>query len=124
MPISDIPPRLDLYSRIKLELWRAAAADLADATDPLVQAGLHAVLAWLRHDACDTATLLELFGRPHGPLGPQLRLMGSLLDGLDSSDWGQLPPLWWQVVQAAYYARWLELTSTGKPTQPDREPAP
>jgi hypothetical protein len=50
-------------------------------------------------------------------------LMGSLLDGLDASDWGQLPPLWWQVVKAAYYARWLELTCPGKPTPPDGEPA-
>jgi hypothetical protein len=121
MPIFDTQHRLDLYSRSKVELWREAAHSLAEAAlgaDPLVQAGLHAVLAWLRHDACDTATLLELFGRTHGPLGPQLRLLGTLLDGPDPSDGGQLPPLWWQVVKAAYYARWLELATQANKDQP------
>jgi hypothetical protein len=124
MPIFDTPYRLDLYSRSKVELWREAADGLAEAalgTDALVQAGLHAVLAWLRHDACDTATLLELFGRTRGPLGPQLRLLGSLLDGPDPLDGGQLPPLWWQVVKAAYYARWLELANAGESAPPDED---
>jgi hypothetical protein len=125
MPIFNSPPRLDLYSRSKVELWRVAVEGLTAATmgtDPLVQAGLHVVLAWLRHDARDVATLLELFGRPHGPLGQQLRMLGSLLDSPDPSDSGQLPPLWWQVVKAAYYARWLELSHAGKPTLVDTEP--
>jgi hypothetical protein len=127
MPISNTPPRLDLYSRSKVELWRVAAEGLAAATmgtDPLVQAGQHAVLAWLGHDARDAASLLELFGRPHGPLGPQLRLLGSLLDSPDPSGCGQLPPRWWQVVKAAYSARWLELAHAGKPTPADKEAAP
>ena len=116
MPTADSLLRLDLYSRNKVELWRVAAVGLVDNhadSNPLVQAGLHAVVAWLRYDAHDPMTLLELFGRPHGPLGPQLRLLGSLLDDPRPSDLGAIPPFWWEVVKAAYFARWLELTQTG-----------
>lgn len=116
MPISNIPLRLDLCSRSKIELWRTASDGLADTpigANPLVQVGLHLVLAWLRHDAGDPASLLGLFGRPHGPLGPQLRLVGSVLGEPEASEWGQLPSLWWQVVKTAYHLRWLELTAAG-----------
>jgi hypothetical protein len=115
MPISNIPLSLDLYNRSKLELWRVAADSLAEApvgANPLVQTGLHLVLAWLRYEAGDPASLLELFGRPHGPLGPQLHLVGSVLGEPNGCDRGQLPPLWWQVVKTAYHLRWLELTAT------------
>jgi hypothetical protein len=117
MTIPHAAPRLDLYSRSKVELWRAAADELArspDNRDPLVQAGLHALLAWLRADATESTTLLDLFGRPHGPLGPQLRLIGSLLGEPDPPDSVRLPRRWWQVVKAAYHARWLELTLDGE----------
>ena len=114
MPTSDTSPRLDLCSRSKVELWRIAADGLLGSSvgdTPLVQTGLHLVLAWLRFDTGDPASLLGLFGRPHGPLGPQLRLVGSVLGEPDAAEWSQLPPLWWQVVKTAYHLRWLELTA-------------
>jgi hypothetical protein len=58
--------RLSVYHQGTVELWRAAAADLASGTqhhNPLVQASVHAVLAWLRTEATEPLALLELFGR-------------------------------------------------------------
>jgi hypothetical protein len=113
MPISDRPRSLDPYSRSKVELWRIAADELAQTPlgfDPLVQAGIHLVVAWLRNDAGDAASLLSFFGRPHGPLASQLQLVGSVLGGPRPEQWSQLPPLWWKVVKTAYHLRWLELT--------------
>lgn len=115
MTIPRSTPSLDAYNQGKLDLWRTASVELAsgpESLDPLIQASLHAVLAWLRAQATSPTTLLELFGRPHGPLGPQLRLVGSLL--IEPHQWaGELasPPCWW-VVKAAYHRRWLELTRT------------
>jgi len=54
---------LDLYNQSKLELWRSAASDLAHGLEgarPLVQAGLHAVLACLRTEAATPNLLLDL----------------------------------------------------------------
>src|ERR1700730_17154748 len=74
---------LDAYHQARLELWRSASIEISlgqDSTDLLVQVGVEAVLAWLRVDAATPAALLELYGLPHGALGLQLRLVGSLLD--------------------------------------------
>ena len=104
--------RLDAYNQAKVHLWQAAAVDLAtsaDHSDPLVQAGLHAVLAWLRTETTEPLVLLELFGRPAGPLGAQLRLLGSLLLQPGHPPSGHAPKRCWAVAKAAYYARWLEL---------------
>ena len=114
MPISDTSPEArplqPQQGRALAHRCRRAAWQPVGDT-PLVQTGLHLVLAWLRFDAGDPASLLGLFGRPHGPLGPQLRLVGSVLGEPDAAEWSQLPPLWWQVVKTAYHLRWLELTA-------------
>jgi len=63
---------LHAYHRARLELWRSASIELSigpESTDPLVQVGIEAVLAWLRVDAATPAALLELYGLPHGALG-------------------------------------------------------
>jgi hypothetical protein len=107
--------RLSVYQQSTVELWQAAAADLASGMEhnnPLIQASVHAVLAWLRTEATEPLALLELFGRRSGPLAAQLRLIGSLL--LDPSK-PALPPgprQCWAVAKAAYYVRWLELAPT------------
>jgi len=106
MAISPTLLVLDLCNQSKLEFAGRGTPELAHGPEgarPLVQAGLHAVLACLRTEAATPKLLLDYFGRRQGPLGPQLRLVGSLL--LD-----QDPQLGWTVVKAAYYHRWLELT--------------
>ena len=110
---STLPSRrLDAYAQARLDLWRAASIELSigpEATDPFVQAGIEAVLAWLRVEVTTPITLLALYGQPHSPLGDQLRLAGSLLPG--SAPGAVEPPrLCWWVVKTAYYRRWLELT--------------
>lgn len=104
--------RLDSYNQARLDLWRAASIELSigpEATAPLVQAGIEAVLAWLRADAASPTALLHLYGQPHGPLGRQLLLVGSLLDPQQPAA-ARHPRLWWWVVKSAYYRRWIELT--------------
>jgi hypothetical protein len=101
----------DGYQQARLDLWRSASIELSigpECTNPLVQAGIEAVLAWLRADAASPTALLELYGQPHGPLGLQLRLVGSLLDQTQSAA-DQPSRLCWWVVKTAYYRRWLEL---------------
>jgi len=105
--------QLDAYHRARLELWRSASIELSigpEATDPFVQAGIEAVLAWLQTDGANPNALMELYGHPHGPLGHQLRLVGSLLDPAQSPTDHHLSRLCWWVVKTAYYRRWLELT--------------
>jgi hypothetical protein len=108
--ISTFP--LDAYHQARLELWHSASIELSigpEGMDPLAQAGIEAVLAWLRSDAATPRALLDLYGQPHGPLGSQLSLVGSLIDPTQPP--GDHPPrvCWW-VVKTAYYRRWLELT--------------
>ncbi len=103
--------RLDLYNQGKVHVWQAAAIDLAgspEATNPFVQASLHIVLAWLRIEVTQPRVLLELFGRPDGPLGAQLRLIGSLLRQPNEALCTKEARRWWTIAKAAYYARWLE----------------
>ncbi len=74
---------LDAYHHARLELWHSASIEPSiglEATDPLVQVGIEAVLAWLRTDSATPSVLLDLDGQPHGPLGSQLSLVGSLMD--------------------------------------------
>ena len=104
---------LDAYHQARLELWRSASIELSigpESTDPLVQVGIESVLPWLRVDAATPAALLELYGLPHGALGLQLRLVGSLLDPALSPTEHRPSRLCWWVVKTAYYRRWLELT--------------
>ena len=111
MTVLSSSDTLDPFSQNKVDLWHAASLELSigpEADDPFVQAAVHALLEWLRSEPTPAA-LLESFGRPHGPLGPQLRFAGSLL-GDPSAPPAEPPRLWWWVVKAAYYRRWLELT--------------
>ena len=97
--------------KARLDLWRSASIELSigpEITDPLVQTGIEAVLALLRTDARTPTALLDLYGQPHGPLGSQLRLVGSLLDSAQARSEQPARLCWW-VVKAAYYRRWLEL---------------
>ena len=104
---------LDPYSQARVDLWHAASLELSigpEADDPFVQAGVHAILEWLRGEVATATELVDTFGRPHGPLGPQLRFAGSLLHEPSEAPPVEPPRLWWWVVKAAYYRRWLELT--------------
>ena len=106
--------RLNLYNQGKVQAWQAAATELAssaDATDPFVEASLHAVLASLRIQAREPLTLLDLFGRPAGPLGAQLRLIASFLRDSHDAPRSDEARRCWRIVKAAYYARWLELAA-------------
>jgi hypothetical protein len=74
---------VDGYHRVRLDLWRSASVELSigpEGTDPFVQAGVEAVLAQLRTDTKTPGALFDLYGRPHGPLASQLRLVSSLLN--------------------------------------------
>lgn len=106
--------KIDIYNQDKVHVWQAAALDLAgstEATNPFVQTSLHAVLAWLRIEATQPRVLLELFGRPDGPLSAQLRLIGSLLGQPNEAPCKKEARRCWTIAKAAYYARWLEVAS-------------
>ena len=105
--------------KARLDLWRSASIELSigtEITDPLVQTGIEAVLALLRADATTPTALLDVYGQPHGPLGSQLHLVGSLLDSAQARS-DQPARLCWWVVKTAYYRRWLELNRP-----PDTQP--
>ena len=106
--------RLNLYNQGKVQAWQAAATELAgspDATDPFVEASLHAVVAWLRLEAREPLVLLDLFGRPAGPLGGQLHLIATFLPGPTEAPPADKARRCWRIVKAAYYTRWLELAA-------------
>jgi hypothetical protein len=107
-----LPFRLSPYERARVDLWRNASVELSigrQSSDPLVQAAVEAVLAWLRSDAETPRALLDLYERPHGPLGAQLHLVGTLLHPEEPPTLGP-PRLCWWVVKCGYYRRWRELT--------------
>jgi len=82
MATTPSPFTLDRYGQTMLNLWHAASLRLTagpESDDVLVQAAGHAVVAWLRQDAATPGSLLDTFGRPGGPLVPQLRFVGSLV---------------------------------------------
>ena len=100
--------RLNLYNQGKVQAWQAAATELAsspDGTDPFVEASLHAVVAWLRLEAREPLVLLDLFGRPAGPLGGQLHLIATFLPGPSEMPGTEKARRCWRIVKAAYYAR-------------------
>jgi hypothetical protein len=114
MVSSPRPTRLYAYYQTRLDLWHSATIELTigpESQDPFVQAAVEAVLAWLRGTTATPGELMETYGAPHGPLGQQLQLVGSLLNpGCAHS--GEPPRLWWWIVKTAYYRRWHELTCT------------
>ena len=109
------PFTLDRYGQTMLNLWHAASLRLTagpESDDVLVQAAGHAVVAWLRQDAATCGSLLDTFGRPGGPLVPQLRFLGSLVHDPTQALPAEPPRLWWWVVADAYYRRWLEFSQS------------
>ena len=120
MATTPSPFTLNSYGQTTVDLWQAASHRLTggpESDEILVQAAEHAVVAWLRHDAATPRALLDAFSRPGGPLVPQLRFVGSLVHDPARALPDVPPRLWWWVVAAGYYQRWLELTQspTGRP---------
>jgi hypothetical protein len=106
--------RLNVYNQAKVQVWQAAATELAsspDAIDPFVEASLHAVLAWLRLEAGTSLVLLDLFGRQVGPLGSQLHLIATFLPGPSETPDTNKARRCWTILKAAYYTRWLEFAA-------------
>ena len=120
MATTPSPFTLDPYGQTMVNLWHAASLRLTagpEFDDVLIQAAGHAVVAWLKRDAGTPGALLDTFGRPGGPLVPQLRFVGSLVHDPSQALPAEPPRLWWWVVADGYYRRWLELTQsmTGRP---------
>ncbi len=119
MATTPSPFTLDRYGQTMLNLWHAASLRLTagpESDDVLVQAAGHAVVAWLRQDAATPGSLLDTFGRPGGPLVPQLRFVGSLVHDPSQALPAEPPRLCWWVVVDAYYQRWLEFPQSQSPT--------
>ena len=116
MPRTSSVSELDPFDQQKLDLLHAAATELwigPESDDVLVQVAFHAVLAWLRGITSTPRSVLLTFSQPTGPLGPQLGLVGSLLQDPETPWPAEPPRVWWWVVKAAYYRRWQELMRRG-----------
>ena len=119
MPTTSQPVHVDPSTQRKVDLWRAASVELSigpEAVDPLVQAGIHAVLASLRAEVLDASALVDTYSTPHGPLGRQLEFVGSLLSPSQAGQ-PEIPRLWGGIVKTAYYRRWTELTRSTSPNR-------
>jgi hypothetical protein len=117
MPRTPSVSELDPFGQQKLDLLHAAATELwigPEGDDVLVQVAFHAVLAWLRGITSTPQSVLLTFSQSTGPLGPQLGLVGSLLQDPETPWPAEPPRVWWWVVKAAYYRRWQELMRRGE----------
>jgi hypothetical protein len=104
---------LDPYSQARVDLWHAASLELSigpEADDPFVQAGVHAILEWLRGEVATATELVDTLAGRTAHSAQTFVSRAACCTTRPRRRRLSHPRLWWWVVKAAYYRRWLELT--------------